>query len=379
MNIFHLADTHVGFAAYRKTTREGVNQREQDTFDAFKQIIDKAVEQKPDVVLHAGDLFDTIRPSNRSISFALEQLHHLSKNNIPFVVIAGNHEQPRLKETGHIFKVFEHIDNVYPVYKNSYEKITINTIHGMLAIHAVPQCSSNDVFEKELEKIKLDKQATFNIFMAHGSLKSIKELRMNEFNELFIPDSIFQKDFDYIALGHYHKHTKIKKNAYYAGSSERFTFSDAGDNKGFCMVTLGKETKQQFIPLSIRPMLDIPPILCDTKNTQEVMKEIISALEKIDHNNAVIRIQLKDIKQHVYRSFDFSEIRRYHQDAVHCEIVLSKSPSLHGSSRQTSSQIGTLVQEFNEFVDQHTSLKNKQQIRELGMKYIQKNEGHESK
>jgi exonuclease SbcD len=98
MRIIHLADTHLGYSAYRKATEEGVNQREVDVYDAFTQCIDYAIKTKPDVVLHAGDLFDSVRPTNRAITVAVQQILRLSKEKIPFVVISGNHETPKLKE-----------------------------------------------------------------------------------------------------------------------------------------------------------------------------------------------------------------------------------------------------------------------------------------
>ncbi len=84
MKILHMADTHLGYSAYRKVTKEGMNQREIDIYNSFKQIIDYAVKSKPDLILHAGDLFDSVRPTNRAITIALEQIIRLSKEKIPF-------------------------------------------------------------------------------------------------------------------------------------------------------------------------------------------------------------------------------------------------------------------------------------------------------
>jgi len=112
MKILHVADTHLGYSAYRKATDDGINRREMDVYNAFEQFVDYAVDIKPDIIIHAGDLFDNVRPNNRAISFAVDQLNRLSKKQIPTVLIAGNHEHPKLRETGHIFKVFDHIEKV---------------------------------------------------------------------------------------------------------------------------------------------------------------------------------------------------------------------------------------------------------------------------
>ena len=87
MRIIHFSDTHLGYSDYgRFDSSSGINQRELDTYSAFKEIINFIIETKPDLVVHAGDLFDSIRPSNKAISEALGQFSRLSKANIPTVV-----------------------------------------------------------------------------------------------------------------------------------------------------------------------------------------------------------------------------------------------------------------------------------------------------
>ena len=80
--------------------------------------------------------------------------------------------------------------------------------------------------------MKADNSADYNIFMSHGAVTGIKEFKMNEFNELFIPTTALSKEFNYIALGHYHTYTKIGENAFYSGSSERLTFAEVEGKKG---------------------------------------------------------------------------------------------------------------------------------------------------
>ena len=87
MKILHIADSHLGYSAYRRATPDGINQREIDTYNSFKQFVDYTVTSEPDLILHAGDLFDSVRPNNRAITFAVNQILRISKSKIPFVVI----------------------------------------------------------------------------------------------------------------------------------------------------------------------------------------------------------------------------------------------------------------------------------------------------
>ena len=378
MKILHVADTHLGYSAYRRVTEEGVNQREMDTYDAFKQFIDCALKSKPDIVIHAGDLFDSVRPTNRAITFAIHQILRLSKQEIPFVIIAGNHEHPKLKETGHIFSVLDHIENVYPIYNAKYETIPFELDDKKITIHAIPQTITKQEFNDNLKKIKPEASADYNILVAHGGVKGIKEFSMNEFNELIIPTQYLKFNFDYIALGHYHKYVKVSENAFYSGATERFTFSDAGEQKGFIELELkdGK-IKHDFIPLKIRPMADPDPINCSKLSLDEIMKCIKKTIKEIEPQGKVFRIVLENIPSHIYRGLDFSTIREQSSEAIHYEIKANVIKEGESKASETS-KIDALSNEFEVFLRKQ-DIDEKETLLKLGLEYIQKIEAKEEK
>ncbi|HYS70260.1 MAG TPA: metallophosphoesterase, partial [Gemmatimonadaceae bacterium] len=56
MRLVHLADIHLGFRQYQRQTPAGLNQREADVAASMRNVIDKVIELKPDLVLIAGDV-----------------------------------------------------------------------------------------------------------------------------------------------------------------------------------------------------------------------------------------------------------------------------------------------------------------------------------
>jgi DNA repair exonuclease SbcCD nuclease subunit len=377
MKILHVADTHLGYSAYRKATFDGINQREMDVYKAFEQFVDYAVNITPNLIIHAGDLFDNVRPNNRAISFAIDQFNRLSKKQIPVVLIAGNHEHPKLRETGHIFKVFDHIENVYPIYKEKYEKLEFKIKNEKLIIHAIPQCNSKKEYDAELKKLKpLD--ADYNIFTSHGSVTGVKNFYMNEFNELILPSRTLSKNFDYIALGHFHKYTKLSENAFYSGSTEGLSFTDAGEKKGFIELQLKNKTlSTSFIEIKTRPMVDVKPIKCSSLKLDEVMKKIKKTVQEIKPQEKTVRITLDEIPAHIYRGLDFNEIRKLTSNAVHYEIKANVLKE-EGKKPIGSSKIGALLNEFKYYVESQ-KIKEKEIILELGIGYIEKIESIEEK
>ena len=380
LKIVHLADTHLGFSAYRKITKDGLNQREVDVYDAFRKAVNKILEIKPDLIIHAGDLFDSVRPNNRAIKFALNQLLRISKNNIPMIVIAGNHETPKLSETGHIFSIFEHIENVYPVY-NEYRRIYLDLKGKKVSIFCVPQFKNKDEFNDALNSLKMDfskkGDEDYRILTAHVGTVGLYEFRMNEFNEQLIPMGILKSDFDYIALGHFHRFVKIFDNTFYSGSTERFSFTEANEKKGFVEVILEDEKPLvNFIPLETRDMIDFDAIDCTNKNSGEIIKSIREVVEKKDIKDRIVRINLKNVSSHIYRTLDFNELKQILNGALHFDI---KTDILEEEifNNYKNAHIDVLSKEFSRFLENYSLSENvdKKKLLKMGLKYINKVEG----
>jgi DNA repair exonuclease SbcCD nuclease subunit len=245
-----------------------------------------------------------------------------------------------------------------------------------IIVHAIPQCEIKKQFDEELKKLKPDQSADYNIFVSHGAVTGIKAFSMNEFNELIIPTQLLSKNFDYIALGHYHRFTKLANNAFYSGSTERFTFIDAPDKKGFVELELSNgKLRQNFIELENRPMVDLKPIKCSNLKLDEVMKKIKETVKEIDPKKKTFRITLEGIPAHIYRGLDFDEIRKMSGEAIHYEIkadVIKEGES----KTETTSKIDALAQEFKQFLEGQ-DLKEKETLLELGIGYIEKIEARQ--
>ena len=86
MQFAHLADTHMGYRQY------GLVERENDFFQVFEQAIDDIINERPDFVIHSGDLFEYSRPPTRALLTAQKGILRLKEENIPIYAIAGNHD-----------------------------------------------------------------------------------------------------------------------------------------------------------------------------------------------------------------------------------------------------------------------------------------------
>jgi len=365
LRIVHVSDTHLGYATYRKVDEEtGLNQKEVDVYNAFERFVDKAIELKPDAVLHSGDLFDSVRPTNRALTFALDQLIRLTESGIPVVVIAGNHSTPRLRETGSVMRVFDYIRDIHPVFRGRLEQIEI----GDMTIHAMPHTEGDNLHE-QLQLLKPSRKEKYDVAMLHGGVIGLGVFKMDEFNEQLINTSYLRPDFDYIALGHFHEYSEVMYNACYSGSTERFSFSEARQRKGFLEVDLESGTRL-FHELWTRPMLDLGPLDANKMDHSSLQKEIVDLLEGQELQGRIVRLVVRNIPSSTYRALDFHRIDQLSSGAMHFERRFEMKQD--GISVQwTSSRIDSLEHEFVTFLEHYPVEKvDKDSLQEKGLEYL---------
>jgi DNA repair protein SbcD/Mre11 len=90
----------LGYSRYAKLHPEtSRNQREVDVQEAYGRAVDAILERDVDLVVHSGDVFDSVRPATHVIIGFLKQTFRITCQDIPYLVAAGNHETPRLRST----------------------------------------------------------------------------------------------------------------------------------------------------------------------------------------------------------------------------------------------------------------------------------------
>jgi DNA repair protein SbcD/Mre11 len=372
MRIIHFSDTHLGFAESSKIDPQtGVNQREQDAYTAFKTVIDKVLQGKPEMVIHAGDLFHSPRPPNRAIVTALVGFQRLSVAGIPVILVAGNHSVPRVATTGSLFEALRIFPGVRSAYGGRYEVFEV----GEVAVHCVPHMATEDMLQAALAQVKVQRAKRFNILVMHGGVRGTGEqFSLGEFNELAISKDVLLRfsEFDYVALGHYHKHMQVGVNAWYSGSTERFHSREAGYKKGYIEVDLVKQDVT-FHQIPTREMLTLPVIVCRALSLPEIITAIESALKRAQPlNDKIVYVRLTEVDpttwvelQRERRSIE----REYAADAFEVRWDRTFAEPKEGKSRR--SMIGSLAMEFAAFM-KTTKVEdlNRDRLRKLGERLI---------
>lgn len=294
LKFIHFSDSHLGFSDLDLTDEEGKNIREEDVYNAFSQAVDIILREKPDFALHTGDLFHRASPSNRSLITALEQINRIAEAGIPFYIIAGNHDYPKTIYTPAIHELYKLNGKVTICNGENLEVIE----KDKYILHLLPHINSDTVFKQEVAKIKPNKGIKPNIFATHLTLGAYF---MEELGERVFPTENLSvlKEFDYVALGHWHKFQHLKEygNVYYAGATERTAESQTGYDMGVVRVTIGDSTKAELIALPLRPYCVINIDDCAGKTKIEIMSEIKNSLDGTSIKEGIFRINLNDLSQ----------------------------------------------------------------------------------
>lgn len=317
MKIVHVADLHIGYKAYNRLEKNGFNTREMDVLSAFQEALEKISRINPDLIIFAGDIFHKPRPSNFSLFVAIKFLQRFrTQCNAPLLIIGGNHEMTKSTESGSVLNFFEAIIPNTKVVEKEIKEISFNDINVL--------CVPYGAFS-ELEKntLKPNKSFKYNILTLHGSYNSKKcpEISKNEHTALIEEENINGSEWDYVALGHYHKFTELEKNIYYSGAIERTSsnvWQEANDPKGFIEYDLAAKELKFHNLQTPRKVYDIKRINAESLTAEDINLRIEDEVSKIkDFETSIIRMTIENIDPLAIRNLDYAKIREYRKKAVH--------------------------------------------------------------
>ena len=318
IKFIHLSDTHLGFADLDLIDSQGRNIREEDVYNSFKSVVDIILDEKPDFVLHTGDIFHRSSPSNRPLIVATQQIQRITSAGIPFYMIAGNHDYPKSILTTPIHQLYSEIPECRIYYSEKYEVYDAEKY----IIHALPHINSESIFLSEISRIKITDGSKPNILLMHLSMPSFL---MDEYGERAFPEESINilKNFEYVALGHWHKFRHLEKygNTFYSGSTEVFSDRETGYEKGFAKVEIDSKTKVEFVSLKTRYYKTIKITDCSTKDKNEILNEIKIELGSTLTTGGIFTILLNNLDVTQVYEISKNDLEEIFNKALYFSII----------------------------------------------------------
>lgn len=271
MRILHTGDWHLG-----RTLEGRSRQKEQEQF--IDELVEIADFHKVDLIMMAGDVYDSVNPPAASEQLFYEAAARLTSGGRPLVVIAGNHDQP------------ERVSSVSPLVLRqgitlvglpTSEPVTIHAARtGEIAkIAALPYPSearlgellAGDSGEEELRlaySARVGKlmqllgreftPQTVNLAMSHiyvlGGVESDSERPIQVGGAYTVDPSALACGAQYTALGHLHRAQRVKGEGMirYSGSPLAYSFSEAGQSKSVTLIDVAPGGEPTFEEIYLR-------------------------------------------------------------------------------------------------------------------------------
>jgi len=232
MLITFIADTQFHAPhSFAKVTSGGQNSRFLDQLSVFS-----AIPKETDILVHLGDLFeDKFRIETNvydSVFEAFDKAPGKTK-----IIIAGNHDIYNYKNES----VLRPFSKFAEVVLNFYRSIDIENVR----FHCIPYSKDPVAVHRDIElavsnidrSTNVKGNSRIHILAAHiGVAEATVGIQSNLIKSKISVYDLQPSEFDYVFLGHIHKHQQLLKNAFYVGSPIQHDFGEREEEKGIMVL-----------------------------------------------------------------------------------------------------------------------------------------------
>lgn len=365
MRILHTADWHLG-------KRLDFYPRLEEQKEVLAEICSIADQEEVDVVIVAGDLFDTFNPPVEATELLYKTLKRLSKNGSrPVIAIAGNHDSPDridspdplARECGILFFGYPNqetallkVEQGFEILKSAkgFIEIKLPKYYYPIRILATPFANEirlkqflgfedkgaqlHDSLKQSWSELALQycdgygvNVLTSHLYMLKRGAEVLEEpegekpLRLG-YADLVYSDSI-PSQIQYTALGHLHKHYEIGHShapVIYPSSPLCYSFSEAGQQKQVVIVDLEPNKVAQYrnVPLTKGKELH-------RKRFNDIDQAILWLR---DNPDTLVELTLES--EAYLSAIDLKRIHESHEGIIHIIPVVSKQ-LLEGGTAKT--------------------------------------------
>lgn len=361
----HLGRTHL--AHLRED--DGRNLREEDFLASFDWAVGRTLELEPDGFLWLGDIFDHARPSYRVFTRVAIGLKRLQDAGLRGVAISGNHDTPRLRGTGSPYSALEEF---FPSTTFAWRMEAVTADLAGVRIHAVPQTLSEDEFKKQLDRSAAElKPDVTSVLIAHVALTSLPSREWKDINELEVQESVFDRRFDRVLLGHYHVHQKASRRTWYAGSTDSFSFADrpkGAGPKGLVVLDTESGAVEHHPNPGERP-LETYGVDASGLSPSELIEACGNAAQGTAEG-AIVRLFLNEVDPAAFRQLTMEDFREVVPAALH--VQAEPDYALAALPVQGGSHIGRLEAEWDGYVEgQELAGLDRDRVRDTGRRFLE--------
>jgi len=285
IKILHTADHQLGvkFSGFGERGR----QLRQAVKECLKATVDLALAEAVNLVLIAGDLFDSNTVSRNLVDEAVAQLKRLAP--IPVCILPGTHD---CYDAASVYRrsEFQNIPNIH-IFTDEMRSIAFSDLD--LAIYGRANLSPTGT-ESPLIGLEKNRETKYHVAMAHGEI-AIEGKFAGDYYPIEQRE-IAASGMNYVALGHWHRYADFSQGdvkAFYCGAPETLSFEE-GEDSGFVLVVSMDESTMRV------EKKRVGKYLWKTVNLEieafETEQELIQEIRKHAGPNTLLRVRLSGLK-----------------------------------------------------------------------------------
>lgn len=273
MKIIHTGDWHIGKIVHEYSMIE-----EQEFI--LKQFVKLVKEEKPHVVIIAGDIYDRSVAPIEGVELLDRVLGQIILDlGIPVLVISGNHDSPERISFGSGILRSKNLF-IEGLFKKDISRIVIGDDYGAVNFYMLPYADPaivRNVYEdgsirthNQAMKAIINRVSNYlnrnerNVMITHGYARGIEELSISDSERPlsiggadYVDIECF-KDFNYTALGHLHRAQQAGNGkAFYSGSLLKYSFSEVNHKKSITIVNMDSKGDIQIQLKELKPRRDM--------------------------------------------------------------------------------------------------------------------------
>ena len=358
------ADNHLG-RYYGRMPGRVLEERRQRIREAFARPLDYAIETRADMVLLAGDLFDTPNPRNPERVHLARKLRELGRASIPVVAIGGNHDAPRssTEEGGHLpLAVYHELEALHFFGAMNEDRVLHPIVFNLkgyrVAVAGITPNTNLRPDDDPLEGVTFpDMEADLRVLLVHAGIEGT----MYEGGEAMIKrakvDSL--ENVDILVAGNVHRYDSFKigqTQVVIPGATEWMDFGEARSfTPGFAEIEIssGKQINVRHIRTNPQPRAEIRVNVAELE-TDDPTLTVLIRLNEYANKDALAKLIIEGtLDRERYTRLNFSAIDEHARESFFfCDIDMS-GLTLEFEDRQVpaSSLRRSISDEINQVID----------------------------
>jgi len=362
MRILHTSDWHIGRSFHGHSTTAHLEQ-------VLEALVAVVVDQQVDVVVVAGDVFDSATPAAENFDVLTRALAKLRATGTRVVMTSGNHDsatrlgfQSGFAELAGIHIITRHEQAITPV--------TIADEHGPVHFYGIPYLEPSmlrhrypdatlrthtDALAFTMDSIRTDlaSRGGRSVVISHCFAADVADVSSDLAQDSgerditaggldVVPLSTFDGP-DYVALGHIHGRARLSDRARYSGAPLHYSFSEAAKPRGGWLVSLDETglSSVEWVDLPVPRRLtvltgELESLLADAAHSEHEQDWVAAILTD--------RVRPMDGMRRLQARFPFAAMLDHRPS-----IVADAGPTSYGERIKAKSD-SEIVDGFLEFV-----------------------------